>query len=334
MGLATGIGGQAGCAVETTYGTYVAPTRFLPVTKAPFTKVKNTVQLSWLGAGRLGNLGAARVVTTHAGKGSIEMGVYNHGMGILLQALMGTTVTPVQQGGTTAYLQTHTIADVVGKSLTMQVGVPDTTGTVRPYTFLGSKITDAEFTIETAKELTAKFNFDCRDVTEAQTLVAASYSANMRPFVGTDTGIKVGVFGSEAAVLGVRKVDLKIDRALKTDRYYVQAGASAGLKAEPLIGDFWKITGTVTADNVDKTIWADRFAADSGFSLVLETIGLAIGVSGSNDTFRITLPQCFLDGDTPTLDGPDIVSGAFPFTATFDATNLPKIEYMSSDTTV
>jgi hypothetical protein len=311
----------------------VAATRFLPISKAPFTKVKNTIQLSWLGAGRLGDLGAARVVTTKAGKGSIEMGIYNRGLGILLQALMGTTVTPVQQGATAAYLQTHTIADTVGKSLSVQVGVPDTTGTVRPYTFLGAKVTDAEFSFETAKEWTSKFNFDCRDITEAQTLAAASYSGSMRPFVGTDTAVKVGVFGSEAAVLGVKKVDVKIDRALKTDRFYAQAGASAGLKSEPLVGDFWKITGSITADNVDKTIWADRFAADSSFSLVLESVGLLIG-GGFSDTFRITLPQCFLDGDTPTLDGPDIVSGSFPFTATFDGTNLPKIEYISVDTTV
>jgi hypothetical protein len=48
-------------------------------------------------------------------------------MGLLLQALMGTTVTPVQQVATAAYLQTHTLADTAGKSLTIQKGVPLTT---------------------------------------------------------------------------------------------------------------------------------------------------------------------------------------------------------------
>ena len=38
-------------------------------------------------------------------------------MGILLQHIMGGTVTPVQQAATIAYLQTHPLADNVGKSL-------------------------------------------------------------------------------------------------------------------------------------------------------------------------------------------------------------------------
>lgn len=330
MAVASGIGGQIGIAPEGTYGTYVAATKFLPIMKAPFTKVKNTVQSSWLGAGRLLETGAGRVVTTKAGKGSIEMDVFNKSMGLILQALMGTSVTPVQQGGTPAYLQTHTLADTVGKSLSVQAGLPDTTGTVRPYTFLGVKVTDCEFAFEVDKTITAKASFDARDVSEAQSLAAASYAATLRPFVGTDTSVKLGTFGAEAAVVGVRKATVKIDRNLAVDRFYL--GAS-GLKAEPLIGDFTQISGTITADFVDKTVFADRFAADTSFSLVLEAVGL--NISGAYfDTFRITLPQCFLDGDTPTLDGPDIISGDFPFVCKFDETNLPKIEYISRDTTV
>jgi len=44
------------------------------------------------------------------------------------------------------------------------------------------------------------------------------------------------------------------------------------------------------------------------------------------------LPACFFDGDTPELDGPDVVTGAFPFTAQADPTNPVRIEYVSTDT--
>jgi len=77
--------------------------------------------------------------------------------------------------------------------------------------------------------------------------------------------VKIGAFGSEAAITGVRKVDIKFDRPQATDRYYF---SNAGLKSEPIENDYVKVTGTIDADYIDKTVWADRFAADSSTSLV------------------------------------------------------------------
>lgn len=330
MSVASGIGGQVGIAPEGTYGTYVAPTKFLPITKADLKKVKNTIQQTYLGAGLLMDMGTGRVVTTRAGKGTIDLDVTNKAMGLLLQALMGTTVTPVQQGATPAYLQTHTLADNVGKSLTVQAGVPDTTGTVRPYTFLGSKVVDATFNFEIDKEVSTTWTLDMQDVVESQTLAAASFSTAMRPFVGTDTSMKVGVFGSEAVVSGVKKVSVKIERPQDVGRFYLGAN---GIKGQPLLNAKTKLSGTIDADFVDKTIWADRFAADTPFSMILQAQGLLI--SGIYyDTFQINLPQCYLTGDTPVLSGPGVVTGSFPFEVRFDGTNLPTILYQSTDTTL
>lgn len=327
----SGIGGQVGIAAEVTFGTYQAAGRFLQTKKASLKKVLNTVAPQWLGAGRLMDLDSAVVVTTRAGGGSIDLEVVNKGFGLLLQALMGTSVTPVQQASTTAYLQTHTLADSFGKSLSIQSGIPDvSTGTVRPYTFLGAKVTDATFTVEVDKAVEASFNIDAQDVVESQTIATASYGTGIRPFVGATSSIKVGAFGSEASVTGVKKVTVKIDRNLGTDRFYLGA---AGLKAEQLLADMAGVTGTISADYIDKTIWADRFASNASFSLVLECLGPIIQSSFA-ETFRITLPACRLDGDTPILDGPDVVNGDFPFTCRFDGTNYPKIEYMSVDTVV
>ena len=48
---------------------------------------------------------------------------------------------------------------------------------------------------------------------------------------------------------------------------------------------------------------------------------------------QISLPMVFLDTDTPTLEGPDVVSQSLNFTALFDGTS-PAVTfgYMSSDT--
>lgn len=330
MAVASGIGSQVGFVNESTYGTYVAPTKFVQADKVSLKKKKTTVQGNGLAAGRLMQLGSRRVVTTTSGEGSLDFEVVNKGLGLLIQALMGTSVTPVQQAATTAYLQTHTLADPIGKFLTIQVGVPQASGTVASYSYSGCKVLAGQFTFEVDKEVEASLDIDAQKVVDSQTLVAASYATATRPFVGTDTSIKIGTYASEASVTGVKKVSVKIERPSAEDRYYLGA---AGLKAEPIINDYAKLTGTITADFVDKAIWADRFAADTSFSLVLEAVGLNIA-STYYDTFRITLPQCFLDGDLPTVDGADVVSGDFPFVCLFDGTNLPKIEIISTDTTL
>ena len=332
MGVGSGIGGQLGIKSETVYGTPVTVSTFLPISKEALTKEKDVAQASGLAAGRLQDLATGRVVTTRAAKGTITLDLASNGFGQLLQTLMGTSVTPVIQGATAAYLQTHTLADPVGKSLTVQVGVPDTTGTVRPYTYQGCKVVEGDFSfdINSTSPVQSVWTLDAQDVTEAPLLAAASYVSPVRPFVGTDVTIKVGVFGAEAAVDGVTKVDVKIPRPLNVKRFYFGA---LGVKKEPLLNAFMKITGTITADFIDKTIWADRFASDAGFSLVIEAKGALIA-STYYQMFRVTLPGCFLDGDTPILDGPDVVNGAFPFSALFDGTNLPKIEYISTDVTL
>jgi hypothetical protein len=328
MAIGSGLGGSFGIVPETVYGTYVAPTRFHEVNKANMKKVKNTVQGGGLAAGRFAQLGSRRVVTTQAGTGSVEMELPSKGFGILLNNLFGGTVVPVQQSATAAYLQTHPIADNVGKFLTLQSGIPDTTGTVRPYSFIGSKITAIEFACGVDELVIAKIDFDSRDITEAQVLASVSYVTGVQPRHFGEMAVKFGTFGSEAAVQGIRKVTLKIERPQAMDRFYAN---NAGLKAEPIMSDFVKVSGSFESDYVDKTILADRFAADSSTSLVWEFVGPVIA-STFNQTFRIRVPQVFLDGDSPDLDGPGIVKGTFPFVGQFDGTNaLVSAEYMSTD---
>lgn len=331
MAVPSGIAASVGWAAEVTYGTYVAPTRFLPGAFKP-QKVTSTRQGSGVIAGEALARGARRVVTSTAGKGSLDLDVHNKSMGLLLQALMGTTVTPVQQGATTAYMQTHTLAnDNTGKTLSMQAGVPDLGGTVRPYTLLGAAVQSGEFSCGVDELLTLALELDGRAVSEAQALAAPSYATGLAPFHFAQSVVKVGTFGAEAAVTGIRKMSVKVSRAQDTGRFYHGA---AGLKAAPVPNGVLEVTGSIDHDYVDKTIFADRYAAQTPFSLVWEFTGAVI--SGAfNELLRITLPQCYLDDDgTPNADGPDVVKTSHKFTVLFDGTNMPKIEYQSTDTTL
>ena len=328
MAIGSGLGAQIGIAAESSYGTFVAPSKFLEFTKESLALKKTTAQSAGIAAGRLMALASRRVLTRKEVQGTLEMEVTNKGMGLPLQTLMGTTVTPVQQGATAAYLQTHTLASVAGKSLVIQKGVPLTSGTVTDKTFVGCKITSGEFSCGVGEMLTASFEIDGKDCDESQTLAAASYSA-MSPFHFGQMALKAGTFGAETALDGIRKVSVKVERPQDVDRFYANQSA---LKREPIENDQVKITGSLESDYVATTL-DDLHTSDGGTSLVWEFVGPLIA-STFFETFRITLPVVKLDEGPPVVDGFGVVKPTFNFTALYDLTNLPKIEYISTDVTL
>lgn len=334
MAIGSGLAASIGFAAESTYGTYVAPTRFLEFNKEDLKKTKTTVQGGGLAAGRYAQLGSRRVLALAAGEGGITCDVPNKKFGLLIAHLLGSTATPVQQAATTAFLQTHELGDNAGMYLTCQKGVPDTGGTVRPYSFVGGKVTGATFSCALNGMLMADLDFDFKDVSEAESLAAPSYTTGTAPFHGGQMVVKVGTYGAEAEITGIKKTTVKFERPMADSRYYAQSTGFPATKLEPIMNDYIKITGSLDADYVTKADLADRFASDSSTSLVIEWIGPTIETT-YKETFRIRLPLVFLNGETPTVDGPDIVSNSFPFVAQHDGTNAPiTIEYQSTDTSI
>ncbi|MFD9515948.1 phage tail tube protein [Streptomyces sp. NPDC059979] len=328
MAIGSGLGGQLGIVAEVSYGTFVAPTRFLEFTKESLVLKKTVEQSAGVAAGRLLALSDRRVLTQKEVTGSIDLEVTNTGMGLLLQALMGTSVTPVQQAATTAYLQTHTLADSFGKNLTIQKGVPLTTGTVTDKSFVGCKVTGAEFSCEVGGMLMSSWEIDGKTCDETQTLATASYPSR-RPFHFGQLAVKAGTFASETALDGVRKVSVKIERPMSTDRFYA---GQAGLKKEPIANDLVKITGSVEMDYVSTTL-DDLHTSDAATSLVIECVGPNIA-STYDETFRITLPAIKIDEAPPVIDGFEVIKPTYSFTALYDGTNQPVISYISTDTAV
>ncbi|WP_062207985.1 phage tail tube protein [Streptomyces sp. NBRC 109706] len=328
MAIGSGLGAQVGIAAESSYGVYTAPTRFVEFTSEGLKFQKTTAQSSGIAAGRLVDRSSRRVVTTVGAAGELAMEVFTRGMGVLFQALMGSTVAPEQQEETDAYLQEHLLADTFGKSLTVQKGVPLTTGVVSDFSVLGCKIISAEFSCEVGGMLTVSFELDGKTVDETQTLAAPSYPP-MAPFHFGQMTLRTGVHGAEVARSGIRKVSVKFERPQATERYYANAG---GLKAEPISNDKVKITGSLETDYTETTL-ADLFVSDAATSMVWEFAGAEID-EDYPELFRITLPAIHLDESTPVVDGPDVVKPNFSFTGLDDGVNPIRLDYQSTDTTL
>lgn len=329
MAIGSGLGSSIGLAPETTYGTYVAPTKFIEG-MCQLNRDISTYQGGGMAAGQTVQRGSRRKVASERVSGSLDVGVQSLGMGNLLSGLMGSSVISTPAGGTTTRLQTHTLADTFGKKYTIQAGVPQVNGTVVPYSFLGGQITGAEFSCETGGGLTAKFNLAAQKATTAQTLAAPTYP-NANDFHFAIASLKLGTLGAETLVDGVKSVSVQIERPLHGGGPYMGGG---GFRSQGVQNDWTKISGSISADFLDKTQFADRFLNDQSCSLVWEFVGPTIE-STLKETFRIRIPLIFFEGDLPSASGPDVVSTTFKFTGLFDGTNSAvTIEYQNTETTL
>lgn len=333
MAIGSGLGGSFGIGVQSSYETYATINRWREVESVSLKKNKRIVQGGGLSGGTIVDRGSRRVEPLFDANGTVTMEVTQNRFGVLLSQITGTNENAVQVGATAAYAQNYALADNVGKYFSAQVGVPTLTGAANPYTYIGCKVVSSTFSCDNGGLLMCALDLDARQVIESQALVTPAYTPAQTPFHFGQFSVAIGpVSGTptpspNAAVKGFT---LKIDRPHAVERFYAGNG---GLKAEPVTNGKVSVTGTLEVDYLEKSVFADKYAADTPFSMSLTFSGAAIPSSASVSYLQISLPMVFLDTDTPTLEGPDVVSQSLNFTALFDGTS-PAVTfgYMSSDT--
>lgn len=329
MAIGSGLGASVGWAPETTFGTYVAATRHYPVTSFELMKQYGLVDISGVAAGRPAP--PDEVITQEWGTGSMEAQVLYSKFGAWLAHIMGSTATPVQQGGTAAYLQTHPFGDNRGLSFAAQEGLPSRAGTANPYTGLGGKIMSATFACAAGEELKMNLDLWFRQISEAQSLASPSYTQPNLPFNFAQMAVKLGTYASEASVQGVTGMSATIARGQAPGFY----AGNAGLSVEPIWNEFAAISGTVDIENVTKADFYDRFQGHTSTSLVWEFVGTTAIAAANFPTFRLTLPKVYFGTAGMTISGPDIIKASVPFRAFWDPTNgLATAAYMSTDTAI
>ena len=338
MAIGSGAGAYFGISPEVTWGTYVAPTRFLP---GNFT-LKPEHQVIPVGgyaaAGRLAPLD--ELETLLWGTGHYEGEVLRTGMGMLLQHITGGSAVPVQQAATAAYLQTHVVGDNYGKGLSAQAVVPNTAGTLYPFTLYGGKVTTATFSCAKGESLKVAVDLWGKKVDQIQTSAAAGYSATQAalPFNWTQMNLKLGTYASEAATSGVKGVSATIGRSLNADDTFYAGGQGYPSEAVMAAGDLESlipITGTIDIDLMTKAEFVDRFTGHTSTSLVWDFIGATAIASTYFPTWSLTCPKVYFDTAGIDVSGANVVGVSVPFKAFVDTTNgYGTIKYMSTDTAI
>ena len=104
MSERSGLSSQLGIGTETTWGTAVTPTTFLPYLSEGIEYQQAYIRSPALEAGVVSQLGDLHVATTHGISGPVNLDVTRSGFGKLFNLLHGNSVSPSTPGGATGAL--------------------------------------------------------------------------------------------------------------------------------------------------------------------------------------------------------------------------------------
>lgn len=325
----SGILSQLGTKDEVTWGTAVVVDRFNEMNSESIQMDVQRIESSSLRAGTRVQREDRWAVNRKGAEGDIEMEVMTKGFGLWLKRMLGTVAT---SGPTDSkYTHTATIATLTGVSFTTQVGRPFAASTtVQPFTYNGCKVANWEFSNSVDGILMAKMGINAKDETTATALATASYPTGMELFTFAGGAITIG--GSSVSIISDATVSG--DNGLNTTRY----GFGSQAKNEQVEDHHREVTFSLSADFVDLTNY-NRYVslttAGAQAQVVLTWTGPTLIGASSYPTLVITIPAARFDGETPTVDGPEMLTQTLSgkaFTPTA-GTSAVTIAYGSADTT-
>lgn len=293
---ASGLSGQLMIVDEITYGTYEAPTRGFEFTgEGPVAYEREVIESMGIRAGRRLQSRFAQGVQRIAGDLTMELAP--QGFGLWLKHIFGGVVT----SGSGPYVHTFTPGTLTGKSLTVQLGRPDVGATVRPFSYLGCKVTEAELSAQVNEYAMLDVSLYGAHEDTGQSLAVASYPATLTPFVFTQ-----GVLSVAGSNVDVRNFTLHFDNALLIDRHFIRSTTPERPK-EPLEGGFRQVTGSFEADFESLTAY-NRYINATQAALVLT-------FTAAPHSLVITMNTRF-DGSTPGINSlEEIVAQTMEFKA-------------------
>lgn len=362
MAIPSGLAASVGIVTESTQGTAAAPTHFLELNNEAAKMAKNTVTGQGLRAGGLYQRTTRRVVTSWGAAGTLNYDAPFHGLGLWIQHMIGsfgTLSSIVQQSATAAWLQTHTPGPLAGQSFAMQIGKPDSGGTVRPFTYVGCKIEDWMITCEINKYAIMQLTIDAwqeltpdnpQGTTAGPALTTPTYTAGEQMFhfrqgtlynsgtlANAGSNPTITSLSSPVQAAKILKAEIKGVNAVDKSRYFIAGtGGSgvAGVKGDQIDNGFRTIQGSLDAEFASLAAYYDTYAGDTTSTLELIFTGPIIASTFAYQ-LAILIPNIKFDGDSPVVAGPGILNHALPFHGLDQETYNPiQFQYMSTDTAI
>jgi len=295
---------EVGVAKESTRGTPVNPTHWIPWSSASLidviTKARETS-----GMGRLEGSDSSYIVNK-SGEGDIEAEVRDAYLGLIFTSLAGASPSST---GSTNYVHTYTLQqDNMHQSLSFLVQTPSDTGVARM--FPNAVVDKWALKIEPGNIVTNTISIksvDGRDWTRQ----TASYTSLGEKYLPQHLSLKVAtdIAGLAAASkISVKALELTIEKNAETDNVL------GTLSPEDVNNKELKVSGSLTLNFEDQT-WLDYMLAGSYKAMEIKL------TQGSNNYFTFQMPRVDFEGWKSDLALSEIAKQSLDFTANYDAAN-------------
>jgi hypothetical protein len=322
---------------------------------------KTTVQGQGLSAGKVYARTKRRVLTNYDVNGGVNLDLPTRNLGFWLRYMVGSfgqaNATPTQIGTTGMYKSIHQPGAMGGHSFTLQKGVPAVDATVEPFTYVGCKLTSWQISVATGGLAKFTLNVDGRNE-----LAGAGNSDPLNGSVPTlatfampTTGLGASVFHFREATLltggtptltsgvvslsgataaaNVKTCDIQHAFGYDTNRVFLNGN---GFKSEQIENALRAITGSFQVEWLSSEAMYNAYAADTTTSLELTFTGAIGGTTGTNTyLLDIIIPNIKLEGESPKVPGPAVITQTANFTGLDDETTVPiQLTYQSEDSTL
>jgi hypothetical protein len=301
MATGTGLDRQIGYAVESTYGTGVTVTRFLPVVDESLAKEINPTESEGQIAGALVRRSTQWKQGDATVGGDVSHELYDQSLGLLLRCAFGTVTT-----AGTAVPYSHTFWPVATvPSFTTQKGVPATYGTVVPLTYTGCKIQSWEWAMAAGENATWGMTLLAQEETMGTALAAVSMASNITPWHA-----RYGTLSIDGTLVPTKSFSIGGENNLSDDRRYL----GSTVIADPLRADLAVYSGEFEAE------WGNvgTAAATYGTSLYQKflegTEGTLIQTLVSGTLSGTITANIRFDGSTPVAGDNGITMHTVPYT--------------------
>lgn len=326
MAAKAGIAAQLGIATESSWGTRVAPATYLPFSAESLRLEKQYIETAGLRAGRFAQDEGLHSATTRSVAGSVTLDTLTKGMGKFFNLLAPGTITPTTVG-TDGKKFTFPIGAGApeGKSLSIQVGRPDVSGTVRPFDYAGCKLLGASWSIDTSGVLVGEYEFDGKDEDTAQTLGTYTAPGDYTVFKFDQGSVE---FDDVAATELIKSASVSVSIPHDTERYGL---GTSGVKREQLPNGLVDISMTVGLEFTSLT-QHNAFKNATRRKVELLFTGPEFE-SGQSYALKFTLPCTVTTGEGPVVEGPEVLQQSLSLKALDNGTDAPlTIEYTTDDT--
>lgn len=299
MPTKTGIDGQIGYVIESTWGTAATVTRFLPILSETLQKQIEQIESAATFTGQQVIRSAQWTQGNATVGGGVQHELYDQSFGLLLRAAFGTVST-----AGTAVPYTHTFWPATPDvSFSCQVGRPTVYGSVIPFTYEGCKIARWELGIQPGAIATWGMDITAEEETMGTALASASYAANLRPWHAKSASLTIA-----GVAHPVKGLTLGGDNGLTSDRRFI-GGTTI---SEQLRQEFANYTGELSMEwgnpSGQGTLNYHRFLGGTEAAMV---VTLASGTLAATITANVRY-----DGMTPNVAGRGVVEAQVPFKCT------------------